>query len=218
MPAVAQPPKPNGLPALVRSLLINLLGPYLVYLVAAPHFAPDSPRPLLFSALLPAADFAIVYLRRRSVDVIALIAFVQISAALAITLASSSASASLGGQALTPAMLGLVFAVSALIGKPLIAPLARQTMAGDDPERQARFDAVALLPGARRVFMRLTLAWAVALGLQTLILLVMVRLLGTADYLLVSQVISFSVLGILIWGSIHFGRRAVRTDPNWSSR
>lgn len=210
-----RPPRAGGLPALVRSLLINLLGPYLVFLAAAPHFRPDSPVPLLLCALVPAGEFAVMFTRRRVVDVIAIIAFVQLAAGLAISLAAASAHASLEGHALMPAVLGLVFGVSALTARPLIAPLARQTMAGDDAARQARFDTVALLPAARRTFQRLTLMWAASLGIESLVLLTALRLLDNATYLPAAQVINYGVLALLIWGSIHFGRKAVRGDPSW---
>ena len=213
--AAVQPGRAAGLPALVKSLLINLLGPYLVYRATAPSFPPNSPVPLLLCALVPAVEFAILFARRRVVDVIAIISFAQIAAGLVISLVAASATASLDGHAMMPAILGLVFAASAAIGKPLMTPLARQTMAGDDPARQARFDSIALLPGARRTFMHLTLAWAAALGLESAVLLAARRTLGNADYLLVSQVINYGVLAMLIWGSIHFGRRAMRNDPDW---
>ncbi len=55
--------------------------------------------------------------------------------------------------------------------------------------------------------------WAASLGIESLVLLTALRLLDNATYLPAAQVINYGVLALLIWGSIHFGRKAVRGDP-----
>ncbi|MGH1559557.1 VC0807 family protein [Caulobacter segnis] len=201
----AKAPRPAGLGSLGRSLLINGLGPYLVYSLAAPRFPPSSTMPLLLSIMVPAADLAVGFARRRGVDVIALIALTQLLVSAAISLLAHSVSGALVGHALQPAALGLVFGLSALFGRPLIAPLARQTVAGDDLERQARFDAKASLAGVRRTFIRITLAWAVALCAESVFLVVAIRMIATQDYLLMSSVTNVAVLTLLTWGSLRYG-------------
>lgn len=196
---------PAGLPSLGRSLLINGLGSYLAYSLAAPHFPLSSTTPLLLSTLVPAADLAVGFARRRSVNVIAIIALTQLLVSAAISLLTRSAADALLGHALQPAALGLVFGLSALAGRPLIAPLARQTVAGDDPERQARFDAKASLAGVRRTFTRITLAWAVALCAESVVLAATIRLTATQDYLLMSNITNVAVLALLTWGSLRYG-------------
>jgi len=199
---------PAGLVSLGRSLLINLLGPWLIYRLAAPHFAAASALPLLLSALVPAGDLAWQFVKQRMVDVVAIISLVQLCVSIAITLLAGDAQLALDGHALMPAALGLVFALSALAGMPLIQALARQSMAGDDPEKQARFDAVAVRPGARRTFLRLTLAWTAALMAEAVLLLLACNRMAADDYLLVSPLVSYGVLGLLIWASIAYGKRA----------
>ena len=207
--AVARP-RPAGLKALIQSLLINILGPYIVFTLAEPHFPANSTTPLLLSALVPAIEFTILYWRQRVVDVIAIISLVQLIGGVAITLLAHTAHAAIIGHALTHAALGMVFGISALIGMPLTIPLARQTIAGDDRERQARFDAIAALDGARRIFARLAWVWTVTLVLNSAILLMAARMLANRDYVLVSPIVSYGLLGMLIWGSIRYGRRAAR--------
>lgn len=207
VPAAA---RPAGLMPLVQSLIINLLGPYIVFSLAEPHFPANSTMPLLLSALVPAIEFAILYWRQRVVDVIAIISLVQLVCSIVITLLAHTAHAAIIGQALIHAVLGLVFGVSVLIGTPLTIALARQTMAGNDRERQARFDAVAALDGARRVFARLAWVWTVTLVLNSAILLAAAHLLANRNYVLVSPIVTYGILGILIWGSIRYGRHAAR--------
>jgi hypothetical protein len=201
--------KPAGLAALIQSLLINLLGPYIVFSLAEPHFPANSTMPLLLSALVPAIELTVLYWRQRVVDVIAIISLIQLIGGIAITLLAHTAHAAILGHALMPAAMGLVFGASILIGQPLLKPLSRQTMAGNDRERLARFDEVAKHDGARRVFNRLTLVWAITLCLNSAILLAAARTLANRDYVLVSPIVTYGVLALLIWGGIRYGRRAV---------
>jgi hypothetical protein len=210
----AKASRPAGLASLGRSLLINGLGPYLVYGLVASHFPPGSTTPLLLSVLVPAADLAIGFARRRTVDVIALISLAQLLVSATISLLSRSAYDALLGHALQPAALGLVFGFSILLGRPLIQPLARQTVAGDDVERRARFDAKARLAGVRRTFSHITLAWAVALCVESAALVAAIGLIATQDYVLVSNLTNVAVLALLTWGSLRYGllRVAARED------
>lgn len=201
--------KPAGLRALIQSLLINLVGPYIVYSLAEPHFPADSTTPLLLSAIVPAVEFTILYWRQRVIDVIAIISFTQLLAGVAITLLAHTAHAAIVGHALMPAALGLVFALSIFIDQPLLKSLSRQTMAGNDKERQARFDEVAKKDGARRVFVQLTWVWAGAQILNSVILLFLAENLANRYYVLASPIITYGTLGLLIWGGIAYGRRAV---------
>jgi hypothetical protein len=207
--AAAVRAKPAGLVSLIASLAINFVGPYIVYSLAEPHFPANSTMPLLLSALVPATEFSIVYSRKRMVDVIAIISLVQLIGGIAITLLAHTAHAAIIGHALMPAALGAVFAASIPIGRPLLQPLARQTMAGGDTERQARFDEMSKHDNARRIFVRLTWVWAVAQCLSSAILIAAAYSLSNRNYVLVSPIITYGIIGLLIWGGIAYGRRAV---------
>jgi len=202
----SRPGAPAGLVSLARSLIINGLGPYLVYSLAAPHFPPSSTAPLLLSALVPGADLAIGFARRRTIDVIAVISLIQLLVGVGIGLLTRSAGEALVGHALQPAALGLVFGASVIAGRPLIEPLARQTMAGNDAEFQARFDAKAKLAKSRRAFTHITLAWAAALCAESGLLVVAIRLLTPQDYLLASSLINTTVYALMVWASLRYGR------------
>jgi uncharacterized membrane protein len=208
-----EPPKraaPAGIIPLARSLAINLLGPYLLYRAVEGYFPAQSIAPLLISSLVPIAEFAVVLARKRVVDVIAIISLAMLAASLGIAVAAHSVHAALVGRACQAAVLGLVFGGSLLIGRPLILPLARLTMAGDDPARQARFDSIATSPGARRGFRRITWIWTAGLCGETVVLLIALNSLAPATYLLFSNVVSVGVMTLLIWGSVRYGRRAAR--------
>jgi hypothetical protein len=211
--AVLSAPAPSGSPGLaplIRSLAINLLGPYLLYRAVEGYFPAKSIAPLLISSLIPAAELAFIFARQRRVEVIAVISLVQLAFSLVIALATHSIDAAMVGNAFQPAVQGLLFGGSLLIGRPLMQSVARMTMAGDDPARQARFDAIAASPEGRATFARITLIWTVTLCGETAALLAARKLLAAHDYLLFANAATFAVIGALTWGSIRYGRAVGR--------
>jgi ubiquinone biosynthesis protein COQ4 len=200
----------KGALPLIRSLAINTLGPFAAYAILERSFPSLSIVPLLGAAAIPAIDMGVVFARRRLLDAVAAISLTQLTLSLIITVLSNSPRAAMFGHALQPAGMGLVFAVSTLIGRPLIVPLARQSMAGDDPQQAARFDAMITHPAARRRFALVSGAWTLGLCLQSAVQLALLQELSVKDYILAANVVSYAVYGVLIWGSISYGR--------WSGR
>jgi hypothetical protein len=191
---------------LARSLTINLLGPWIVYIAAERVWPSPSLVPLLASMAVPALDLAVEFARRRAVDAIAVISLVQLLAALAISLFAHEPHAAMAGHALQPAALGLVFLISNLVGRPLIVLLARQTMAGDDPVRQAGFDRATGEPWPRRQFAKLSFAWALGLCAQSAVQLFALQRLSTSDYLLFANLFGWGLNGLMVWGSVRWGK------------
>jgi hypothetical protein len=198
----------SGLATLGRSLAINLVGPWLVLKVTAPLFPPASLAPLLLAMSVPAAALALGLMRHRRVDAVAVISLSQLFAGLLIGVLARGPQASLVGHAFQPMVQGVVFALSVLVGRPLMIPLARQAMCGDDPARQARFDAAMASSAVARWHMAaVTLAWTVAMCAQTGVELLAVHLLPAATYLTLTGPLGLGVQGLLIWGSIRYGDR-----------
>ncbi len=167
--------------------------------------------PLWGSALIPAADLAWELWKRRSIDVVAVISLSQLAAAILVSLVARTPHASMVGHAWQAAGLGLVYAGSAAIGRPLMTPLARQAMAGDDEARRARFDAsLKALPQMRRQMIWISLVWAVALCAETLVRLAILSRTAPATYLLIANVLSWAVPTALGLASLRYGRWMAR--------
>ena len=115
---------------------------------------------------------------------------------------------SLGAIAFQPLGLGLVFGVSALLGRPLIQLLARQAMAGDDAGAAAGFDrAVAAIPAVRRQLAIISAMWTSVLACETGVRLVMVQVMPASSYILAANIMAYAVPGALVWLSMRLGRR-----------
>lgn len=211
MTAQAEAKPVSGLMSLLRSLVINVLGSWLVYVALERLFPAPSLIPLWGSAAVPTADLVFELLKRRSVDVVAMISLSQTAAAILISLFSHTPHASMVGHAWQAAGLGLVYAASVVIRRPLMIPLARQAMCGDDPVRRARFDAtLEAQPAMRRQMTWISLAWTVALCAETGVRLVILAHTSPATYLLIANVVSWAVPSLLGLASLRYGKWIAR--------
>jgi hypothetical protein len=211
------PTRPGGLKAIAarswplgRSLAINMLGPWLVYVGLQRLYPSPSLIPLLGSAAVPAIDLTVEFARRRTVDAVAVIALVQLLASLAISLFAHEPHAAMAGHALQPAALGAVFLLTTLVGRPLIVMLARQAVAGDNPRRQAGFDQGVQEPWMRRQFVKLSVAWALGLVGQSAVQLMALQRLSASDYLLFANLFGWGLNGVMVWGSLRWGKGVER--------
>lgn len=201
----------SGLASLLRSVAINVLGSWLVYVLLARLFPAPSLIPLWGSAAVPIADLLWELRKRRSIDVVALIALSQTGAAILISLFSHTPRGAMVGHAWQAAGLGLVFAASILVRRPLMVPLARQAMCGDDPVRRARFDTnLAAQPALRRQLTWISLAWTVALCAETGARLLILGRVSPATYLLVANIVSWAVPSLLGAASLRYGQWIAR--------
>lgn len=193
--------------SLARSLAVNVLGSWLAYAVAERFFPSPSMVPLWASVLVPAADLIWELRTRRAVDVVAVITLSQLAASILVSLFAGTPHGALVGHAFQPAALGLVFAASIALDRPLLVALARQVMAGDDPGRRDRFNkAVAEVVGVRRLFTLMSLAWAVALCAETGVRLIILQYAKPATYLLIAGMLGWAVPSVLAVTSIRYGR------------
>ncbi len=199
-----------GLLPLTRNLTINILAPWLAYAALERWLPAPGIVPLLAAAAIPAVESAVLFARKRAIDAIAIISVTQYVVSVLITLATRDPHAAMVGHALQPAALGLVFGLSTLVRRPLTIPLARQIMAGGDPQRQARFDAVTLRPAARLQFAVVAWFWTLGLGAETAIRLMAVSHLSTRDYLLLANTLGYAIPSLLAWSSLRYGDRVGR--------
>jgi hypothetical protein len=190
---------------LIRDVAINILLPWAAYAGLERLFPSPSLVPLLVAAAIPAVEFTIMFARKRRFDAIAILSVSQYLVALALTLLSHDPRQSMFLHAWQPASLGLVFALSCLVGRPLTVPLARQAMTGGDPEKLARFEVGSRMPGMRIHFYLIAALWAVGLCAETAIRLIVLQHVAVRDYLLAANVLGYVTPTVLTWASLRYG-------------
>lgn len=185
------------------SLVINAAIPFAIYRASAPYYPAESVLPLLYATAVPTLWLAWTTLRSRAVDAIAIIAICETVATITVTLLAKNVGWALIARALQGAVVGLVFAGTALIGRPVMYYIARQFTVGTNPERAEGFERAHTLDKGRTFFVA-TMVWAVGLIVVSLVSAALAATLAHATYLLVAPALSIGANVVLIWWTIRF--------------
>ena len=195
------------------SLVVNAAIPFAIYRLTAPHYPAESVIPLLYATVVPVLWLAWNTIKNRSVDAIAIIAICETIATISVILLAKNVGWALIARALQGSIVGLAFAFSALIGKPVVYYIARQFAVGTSPERAAGFDMAHTLDKGR-TFTIATLVWATGLIVVSLISATLAATLPHATYLLVAPVLGIGSTVTLAWWTIRFSTtRLMRYRP-----
>ena len=185
------------------SLVVNAAIPYAVYRLTAPHYPAEGVVPLLYATVVPTLWLAFNIIRSRTVDAIAIISICETVATIAVTLLAKNVGWALIARALQGAIVGLVFAFTAMIDRPVMYYIARQFSAGMSPERAAGFERAYKLDKGR-TFKISTYVWSIGLISVSLISAALAATLEHATYLLVAPILGIGSNVVLIWWTIRF--------------
>jgi hypothetical protein len=192
--------------ALLRSILISMVAPSLVYRFASPHWAPDSLIPLALSGVPPALSLAYSVFKQRAIDFLGLFAAEAVIVDMMALIASHSEKGALLGRALENPILAVFFFGSLVFGKPLVLYMSRQLSTGNDPKKRESFDAVATQEHAIRVYRIMTWFWIGALLVKAAGNVILAEAFSTKQYLIFNPIWSLATDGILVTWTMLYGR------------
>jgi len=215
-PASPSPPAAGGFNrsaafrSIGLSLVVNALCPYLLYRYLAPKFPSESVLPLLYAAIFPVTAFLFELVRKRTVDAIALIVLFGLTFQITVTLLSPDISTALIVRSLEGAVIGTIFLVTVLAGRPFILYIARQFVAGGGDATRAGFDNAVELDKGR--------AFAIATGVWGAVIIVMSGVhvwlaahLAHATFILVSPALGLVTnIVLLVWSIRYTTARLMR--------
>jgi hypothetical protein len=194
------------------SFLINGLCPYLLYTYLAPNFSNGAVQPLVYASVFPLVGLAIGIVRKRMVDMIALVVLFAISVNVAAIFLTPTMKWALVARSLNGLFTATVLLLSALIRKPLFYYVARQFVMANDPARVAGFDAANAADG-RRTFVVVTLVWAIGIYSVCALNMILALNLQPANFLLASQITTMTVIIALTAWTIRFTRGRLTRRP-----
>jgi len=179
-------------------LLVNGVLPFVVYSYARPKFG--NAGALLASMIPPLAWSVAEFVRRRRIDGISVLIIAGIALSLLAFVGGGSVRFLQLRENLVTGIIGLVFLVSAAIGKPLIYQLARASMLRRSAAEAESFARNENNAGFRHSMNVMTVVWGAGLLLQTAIACVLVFQIPIAAYLVVSPIIGYGTIGALaLW-------------------
>jgi hypothetical protein len=205
-PAPASPPNPRR--EILRTIAINAVAPYVVYVLCEPSLGGFVA--LALSAIPPTLESIWSIARDRRLDIMSALVLGGIALSLVLIAFGGSERVLLLRESLVTAAIGLVLAGSAVIGRPLVFYLLRQVSAGHDNAAVARWNKRWETEATLRRSMRvMTLVWGIWLVLEMTVRTVMVFQLETATFLLISPFVQYGLTGVLVVWTIVFLRRRV---------
>lgn len=179
-------------------ILVNAVFPFVVYSYARPKFGDAGA--LLASSIPPIAWSIIEFIRRRRIDGISLLIVAGIALSLLAFIGGGSVRFLQLRENLVTGLIGVVFLVSAAIGKPLIYQLARASMMRRSSSEAESFERNRNNIHFRRSMTLMTVVWGAGFLLQTLVACVLVFQVPIATYLVVSPFLGYGAMGVLaLW-------------------
>ena len=191
-------PKRRAAPGLLVEIGVNFVLPLLVY----DHYKPlyGDVGALLAASAPPLAWSVVEFVRRRRVDALSLLALAGVGLSLLAFVGGGGVHLLQLRETLVTGLIGLVFLVSAAIGKPLIHQLARAGAARKSPEALAEFDARRDAPAFRRSMMTMTLVWGIGLTAEAALAAALVFVVPVRTYLILGPVLGYGAMGGLgLW-------------------
>ena len=186
-------------------ILINMVLPWLIYVEAQPSLG--RVHALMVSAVPPLVWSVAQLAVKKRIDALSMLVIAGIVLSLAAFFGGGSFRMLELREHLVTGLIGLVFVGSVLIGRPLLDVLLRAMMQGKSQAEAARL--AQRLENPRQVRL-LTLAIGSLLLLQTMVAISLVFTLPVREFLIVSPVLSYALLGMFV-GAVLYLRYRART-------
>ena len=197
----------NGAAVLIEGT-VNIAAPTLIYALLQDRWGEV---PALLASSGPPLVWSLVGLmRNRRIDALSVLVLVGMALSLIALAGGGSARFLQLREKLVTATIAAAFLVSAAIGRPLIGPLARATVARESADSLAAFDARRDDPFLRQTIMVMTLAWGFGLALDFVVSVVLIYTLSVVDYLVIGPIVGFITIGGLTGWTVLYRRYRTR--------
>jgi hypothetical protein len=193
--------------ALAPNLVVAGVLPVVCYALLRPHVSSDAVA-LAAVMVFPLAEIAFERRRAGRFEPVGIISLVGITAGLVGALVTHGDAFLLKMRdSVLTGMFGVVCLVTLPAPRPAMWYLGRAFATGGDRARQAEFDELWAVPTVSRRFRVVTAMWGLGLVGEAAMRTVLVLTLSTGVFLVVAQVLGWTVLGALLWATLAYTRR-----------
>jgi hypothetical protein len=179
---------------MLPSLIINGAFPLVIYLVFKNWLHVSEITALIATGIPPAIDSIVHVVRHRRIDFIAGVVLLSIAVGLALALLGGGPRLFLIRESFFTVAFGLAFLVSLLMPRPLAFYSGRSFVAGNDPQRIARYNALWAYPPFRVAMRNMTLLWGFCLLLEASVRTYLVFTLPVPQFLAVSPFVLWGIV------------------------
>lgn len=183
-------------------MLINLVGPFLVYTLAEPSLG--RVHALMASAIPPIVWSLVELVRKRRLDALSMIVLGGIALSLLAFFGGGGYRMLQLREHLVSAVLALVFLGSSVIKRPLIVVVARAVVKRRSHEKAEKLKQALKDERKLRMLNYVNLVIGYFLLLQVIIAVILLFTLPIKEFLVVSPIINYVFLGLLLAGAVLF--------------
>jgi hypothetical protein len=198
-PANQQTPRPP-VSGILWDIVLNAAIPLALYKLSKLYLSPSEWTALMLASTFPLGKSIFEVVRGGHLDPISILVLLGIATNGAALLLGGSVRLLLVRESLLTGAFGLACFISLLLPRPMMFYFGRHFMAGNDPERQARFDASWQLPEVRFANRLITSVWGGAYLGELTIRVILIYTVSTATVLVLSPILIGTVtIATIIW-------------------
>ena len=202
----SRPPLGN----IVLGFLLNAIIPVVLYKLSKKYLSSSELQALIIATTFPLGKSIFDLVRRGQVDPISIVVLLGIAADGIALLFGGSPRLLLVRESMFTGAFGLACFASLLLPRPMMFYFARHFMAGEDLQRQARFNQAWRLPEVRFCHRLITCVWGGVFVGELILRIVLIYNVPASTVLVVSPVLVGTLtVGAMIW-AFSYGHR-VRT-------
>ena len=191
--------------AVLPDLLISLVGPVLIYRLAAPYMpATDA---LLLAGVLPLIRVGFGLIGHQRLNLIGVFSLLTVALKIFLALVLKDTRLVLVGDSLITALYGVILLASLRMSPPLLMRLIESVLPNAPWAQSLPFQQRASQPGARPVLTIITAVWGIGLLLECGVQVMLVFTLSVEQVLLLSPVVRYGMWAALLLWAIFFARR-----------
>ena len=177
-------------------LFVNGFLPWLVYTQTQPEIGRI--HALMASAIPPIVWSVIQFVREKRIDALSIFVLAGIGLSLAAFFGGGGYRMLQLREHLVNAVLALTFLGSVAIKRPLLIVISRAVAQRKSEAEFEKFESRLNQPRVQRLLSRLTLGLGIVMLIQTGIAIILVFSLPVREFLIVSPIISYAMLGIIV--------------------
>jgi hypothetical protein len=195
---------------LAPNLIVAGVFPVVGYALLRPHVASDATA-LAIVLIFPVAEVIVERLRRGRFEPIGIIALIGITLGIIGAVAFNGDATLLKvRESIITGIFGVICLASLFGRRPAMFYMGRMFATGGDAQRMAEFNEVWDLPTVPRRFRLVTAVWGVGLVGEAVFRTVLALSIPTESFLVISQIVNWTVLGGLMWFSVASSRAGER--------
>lgn len=202
-PSVVRPPIAN----IAWGIVLNAIVPVILYKLSKRYYSPSEFTALVAASIFPLAKSVFDLLRYRTLDPIAIVVLLGITADAVALFFGGSPRLLLVRESLFTGAFGVACFASLLLPRPMMFYFARNFMAGTDPARLARFNSAWQFPEVRFCHRLITMVWGTVFTGELIVRIILIYHLPAEVVLVISPVL-IGVLTIvtMVW-AFSYGHR-----------